>query len=372
MSALGPMSGIKVSYRGERKAPTYVIPIAIGLLMIGLLCLFLMGDPNATKVELAGESEATPTVTGSDSTPQGAFPREQFSLPDESIPELETVSVDSAPQDSLPAASGESNPGHGRLIDSGVPEAAFTSWMSVAELDSYIKIRNAGFDKSFWDRGHWILAAEGRWQDGTHEYRIVIDAIPDISAYQWKYRINQTQMQFEQSIDLFLREGFQLVHSQSFQRPDGTQRYQGVWQRLVGADGQTLAMPKPPPVRTLPSDSPDRSLASGGSVALVESSVTGGNPSEAEAPIVALPDLFEDRIPNLADAPQPNGLEAPLPPPVIAQTGPTPRTGPVTSSPPASPPTSISEATGNRVIIPERRGSVIAPGALDVNNLQFR
>jgi len=117
-----------------------------------------------------------------------------------------------------------------------LPEfTGFTEWMTPPELDAHIRLLNAGHKESFWDRGHWIIAAEGRWENGTHEFRIAYDKSPPEGEFNWKYKINQTQEAYTKALDQNALEGYTLISSQSFIRPDDTKRYQGVWHQVSAA-----------------------------------------------------------------------------------------------------------------------------------------
>lgn len=108
----------------------------------------------------------------------------------------------------------------------------FTRWMTPEEIDAYIRILAGTSEKSFWDQGYWIIAAEGRWHEGMHQFRIAYDKSPPDGEFSWQYKINQTQIDFSKSIDQFLKAGYILMHTQSFTRPDDTKRYQGVWHKV--------------------------------------------------------------------------------------------------------------------------------------------
>ncbi|MEM7602228.1 MAG: hypothetical protein AAF357_12530, partial [Verrucomicrobiota bacterium] len=107
----------------------------------------------------------------------------------------------------------------------------FTSWMTPLALDTYIRHKNRGYSESFWQRGHWITAVEGRWTDDGHEFRIALDKIPDLNQWQWQYRVNQSTGQFANASRDFADQGFKLVHSQTFTDPNGKTKFQAVWQR---------------------------------------------------------------------------------------------------------------------------------------------
>jgi len=53
-------------------------------------------------------------------------------------------------------------PGEPTLIASGSPDEDFASWMTPLTLDNYIRQKNGSHNQSFWQRGHWMSAVEGR------------------------------------------------------------------------------------------------------------------------------------------------------------------------------------------------------------------
>lgn len=114
-----------------------------------------------------------------------------------------------------------------------IDERKFTSWLSPEGLDQHIRDKNDGFEESFWERGHWIKAVEGRWAEGDHQFRIAYEPIPNPETWQWQYRVNQTQSTFAASIREMSERGFKLYQTQSYERPDGERRFQGVWQREI-------------------------------------------------------------------------------------------------------------------------------------------
>ena len=107
----------------------------------------------------------------------------------------------------------------------------FTGWMTPDELDQHIRTINEGYELSFWERGHWINAVEGRWHEGNHQFRIRYESMPSPNAWEWKYRVDQTQEEFFESIQSMATSGYSLVQSHSYRRPDGSQRFQAVWRR---------------------------------------------------------------------------------------------------------------------------------------------
>lgn len=122
-------------------------------------------------------------------------------------------------------------------------ESDFTPWMSPLALDTYIRQKNRGFEQSFWARGNWIIAIEGRWQFDHHEFRIVHDTIPDRARFEWYYRIDQTEAEYRETLSRLRREGYRLVQSQAYERPDKTKRYQAVWHREISGKSPSAGLP---------------------------------------------------------------------------------------------------------------------------------
>ena len=152
-------------------------------------------------------------------------------------PDLEATGL--APATSLPLPQGELP----LVSNDRVSESDFTPWMSPLALDTYIRQKNRGFEESFWVRGNWILAIEGRWQTDHHEFRIVHDTIPDRTRFEWYYRIDQTEGEYRDTLSRLRREGYHLVQSQAYERPDQTKRYQAVWHREIPGGSTSAAFP---------------------------------------------------------------------------------------------------------------------------------
>lgn len=114
-----------------------------------------------------------------------------------------------------------------------IQKKGFTPWMEPLALDTYIRAKSSGSGKTFWESGHWITAVEGRWNDGTREFRIAYDEIPEIETWQWRYKVNQSQKEFATSVTEMVDQGYTLVQTQTFRQPDGEHRYQGVWHRQL-------------------------------------------------------------------------------------------------------------------------------------------
>ncbi len=108
-----------------------------------------------------------------------------------------------------------------------------TGWMSLSELNAYLAkfdIKEKG--KNYWDQGHWIDTAEGRWKNGIPQYRLRHSAVPPNNGYWWYWWFNQDQESFSKHVHEMADQGMTLVYHQSFVRPDGVKRYQGVWHKI--------------------------------------------------------------------------------------------------------------------------------------------
>jgi len=124
-------------------------------------------------------------------------------------------------------------------------EKEFTPWMSLSQLNAYMESLDGDKPegKNFWDRGNWITGVEGRWEAGIPQYRISHSPVPARRASWWFWFINQDQKSFDKHVHDLADEGFTLVHFNSYARPGGGERFQGVWQKLVPLTG---AAPLPP------------------------------------------------------------------------------------------------------------------------------
>jgi hypothetical protein len=124
-------------------------------------------------------------------------------------------------------------------------EKEFTPWMSLSEMNAYLE----GLDgdkpegKNFWDRRNWLTGVEGRWEAGIPQYRLSHSPVPECRTYWWFWYFNQDQKSFDRHVHELADEGFTLVHFNSYVRPGGGERFQGVWQKLVPLTG---AAPLPP------------------------------------------------------------------------------------------------------------------------------
>jgi len=117
-----------------------------------------------------------------------------------------------------------------------VAEKDYTPWMSSLALETYFRQKNRGYKGSFWARGNWIRAIEGRWHEGTREYRIALGTMNRPGEIQWQYRLDMTEISFAEELAKLAEKDFVLVQSQAYRFADGTKRYQAVWQQSAKAN----------------------------------------------------------------------------------------------------------------------------------------
>tara|TARA_R110002096_G_scaffold364032_3_gene557108 strand:+ start:763 stop:1488 length:726 start_codon:yes stop_codon:yes gene_type:complete len=213
------------------------MPILIAAVLAAMVTFYVKTQPDlasttsdneliqsATETEMVSEIEPSPEIRSFNSAVSMSSPLPRAASSNESlaIPIAEPIST---------SVEGTSPV----LIATAAAEQDFTPWLSPLALDTYIRQLNGGFEQSFWQRGHRITAVEGRLHQGAHEFRIVFNPIPELNQRQWQYRANQTRESFLQSSLELESEGYRIVQSQAFSLSDGRLRYQGVWQKMVGA-----------------------------------------------------------------------------------------------------------------------------------------
>lgn len=202
-------SAIRDSYRPATAPKTVAIPVLIAIVGTALLLFYLTSwDPPGTDPEPKPES-LSPEPPIADAKP----------LPI-SAPAVETTPA-AIPILSEPEPAPELPPS----------ESDFTPWMSPLALDTYIRQKNRGYHESFWARGNWIRAIEGRWSNGGREYRIAIASMNHPGEIQWQFRLDLGKRQFREETERQAANGFELIQSQGYKLPDGTLRIQGVWKR---------------------------------------------------------------------------------------------------------------------------------------------
>lgn len=275
------------------------MPVLIVALLGGMAAFYFYGKPQSDEdATLVAESKRKLTTV-----------EEMLKFTPVSVVSGDPVS------ESDPEEVAEANPGlsqaTGRIGD-------FTPWMSPTELDSYIKAQNDGHSTSFWRRGHWITAVEGRWNGEDHQFRIAYEKTPQSPEWQWQYRVNQTPEEFLENTKDLRTRGFRIVQVQSFDHPDSRRRYQTVWERTH--DLQTA-------------------------------SVEPGEPTEPGPDVAANRPVIQGIAPPLAAAPEPPAPRLPqwIPAPLAEQ--------PAVAE--------VSEET-------TQERSAASARSLDVNNLRFR
>ncbi len=208
-----PVSGLRESYRPATGPRTVAIPLLITAILAGLLAFYLRNwdDPFPARL---GDTESPVDSEAGD-------------IPAEVAPVPEPAEAEIVLDRSLPLAT---------PVD--VVEADFTPWMSPLALDTYLRQKNRGHHSSLWSRGHWIRAVEGRWRDGAHEFRIALGAMNRPGELQWLYRFDLTEIAFAEELARLGDKGFVLRQSQAYRHPDGTRRYQAVWQRNAEAEAE--------------------------------------------------------------------------------------------------------------------------------------
>ncbi len=217
-----PIPGIKQTYRRNPGGRTIVIPVLMGATMLGIIAFFFWTEP---VVEF--DPASIPEVVVEDTVETAA--RELPSITEFLVSEETSLSTGNP----FAVAENERVEIPGTIETAGIDDQKFTPWLSPEALDQYIREKNRGFEESFWERGHWIKAVEGRWAEGDHQFRIAYEPIPNPDSWQWQYRVNQTQSSFAASIREMSERGFKLRQTQSYERPDGERRFQGVWQREI-------------------------------------------------------------------------------------------------------------------------------------------
>lgn len=228
-----PISGIKQTYRRQNEVRTVAMPLLIGILLLGLALFFFKSKPTAPEGEepIVSNVEEN-TVPAPEDAPEKDLGTDETE--EKSDSQIQALPVESVPVSSI-HSKGESS-----LVALSQPKApAFTEWMSPSDLDFFIRSQNEGHEQSFWQRGHWITAVEGRWESENHEFRISYEKMPSPDSWEWQYRVDQSKDEFVENIQSYSSNGFTLVQSNSYQRPDGSQRFQAVWKRDTSS--QTIA-----------------------------------------------------------------------------------------------------------------------------------
>lgn len=201
-----PVTGIRESYRVVEGPRTVVMPLIMGALMAGLIVFYFKG-----KSDPVPAAEVTIVSTEAATTPDTGDAPNLVSVP---------IATPTAPARDLPV-----------LTRADVGEKDFTSWMSPLALETYLRQKNRGYQGNFWSRGNWIRAIEGRWHEGAREVRIALGTMAVPGQIEWAYRIDMTEIAFAEELARKGNEGYSLAQSQAHRHPDGTKRYQAVWQK---------------------------------------------------------------------------------------------------------------------------------------------
>ncbi len=194
------------------------MPLLMGATMLGMALLYFrywQQEPTvaseATTVTVASQNEAAANASAPSSSKEKSSESDltrSISSPEE-LPEIAVPPVAILPP----------------------TEADFTPWMSQLALRTYILQKNRGNTVSYWDAGHWIRAVEGRWDRGDVEYRIALGQMERSHEFEWQHRIDLTEADFAKEGAALQGEGYRLIQSQSYSRPDGSLRTQAVWRR---------------------------------------------------------------------------------------------------------------------------------------------
>ncbi len=202
-----------------RKERSLLIPFLISLFAVGMVVFFFVKE----------EKPERPL----DKKPESHLdkkPKQELVQLGEELPALDP---EPAPQ----RKSGKSAPAVraplAAFVESPPFQGEFSSWMTIPDLDVTNSLISENQRKSVWERGYWVVAAEGRWHLDTPQFRLGWEKIPEEGRFHWQYRINESEEEFSESIETFLNKGFYLVYSHSFKLPDRSKRYQGVWQKLL-------------------------------------------------------------------------------------------------------------------------------------------
>lgn len=214
------------------------MPVLIGLLLFAIVAFFIKSKPEEEREpqEMASVAEEEISVSVESAESEAAEETTEGDAPEADISE---------PKTSEPAPSQDATRGV-RTVSAPVESTgSFTAWMTPLALDTYIRQKNKGYSESFWKRGHWITAVEGRWANGSQEFRIALDKIPNLNRWQWQYRVNQSSEEFVNTSKEFAEQGFTLVQTQTFAEPDGDTKFQAVWQRELTATAPVVETTAP-------------------------------------------------------------------------------------------------------------------------------
>jgi hypothetical protein len=209
-----PISGIRESYCPANGPRTVVMPLLILSLLAALAIFYFKGKEDPTLDRRAVAASPAPVT----------------------VEPLASTAMASAEFVSLPSPGSVTETHEPPILTrTDVGEKDFTPWMSSPALESYFRQKNGGYKGSFWGRGNWIRAIEGRWHEGAKEFRIALGLMSRPGELQWQYRLDMTEISFAEELAKAGEKGFILAQSQAYRHPDGTRRYQAVWQQTVEA-----------------------------------------------------------------------------------------------------------------------------------------
>lgn len=209
-----PISGIRESYCPANGPRTVVMPLLI-LAILGSLGVFYFKGKEDPTIDRRSVADGLVPVVAEPVTPTAMASSELVSLPAESVRERHEPPI---------------------VTRDDVSEKDYTPWMSSLALETYFRQKNRGYKGSFWSRGNWIRAIEGRWHEGTREYRIALGTMSRPGEIQWQYRLDMTEISFTEELAKLGAKDFVLVQSQAYRYADGTKRYQAVWQQSTEAN----------------------------------------------------------------------------------------------------------------------------------------
>ncbi len=220
------------SYREAEKSNTILLPVLMVVVVLVSFWLVSISRPDpGEKKEETQMSEAVPDQGEVRDIALASPPKINFPL------ELDSPETwAGAPDGSIPAppvgSPRLSEDGALPIVDPRGSAGRFTAWMTPEEMNRHILELNRGHRVSFWERGHWITAVEGRRHEGVQEFRIIYESAPRDRDFQWRYRIAQSGEDFARNLEENSDLGFTLVHSQVFFDSDNIRRYQAVWHRV--------------------------------------------------------------------------------------------------------------------------------------------
>lgn len=117
------------------------------------------------------------------------------------------------------------------LIHSSYAKKHMTDWMSAPELKAYFEKQKKKYNDRVVPPGHWVSEVDGRYKNGQVEYRYEYAPMPSDCGCGWQWWFNKDEKVFKALEKKYKKEGWDMVHEQSFTLPSGEKRYQGVWHK---------------------------------------------------------------------------------------------------------------------------------------------